>query len=377
MKKWIILLACMLLTLSACAPKFNQEEQVVQETDNKKQKAIIPKYNISNSYYRAILPFQPGEARGLVVENVNTRLDMDEFELGLMRIAQEKFSPSQYLFQQGQYLDRKTIESWLKRKQGNGEGLNPALGNEGTNAEKNKKSPLYISHILEHNYLVKTGNDKVKLGGVVIGLAMNSVHYYETEEGYPREVKISKSDMEKEGKKAAEEIVSRLRQIDGLKEVPIVVGLFEQQPKSSIVPGHFFAVGYVDKGSNTIQDWENINEEYYVFPSDEAEKNHRDDLVKFLNLKSDIEEFFPNYTGVIGRAFYRDDQLQQLTIDIVMQFYGKAEVIGFTQYVTGLLMEKMPDYMPISVYISSVRGPESIIIKSPDKSEPFVHIYQP
>ncbi|MBE2913735.1 CamS family sex pheromone protein [Anoxybacillus flavithermus] len=377
MKKWIILLACMLLTLSACAPKFNQEEQVVQETDNKKQKAIIPKYNISNSYYRTILPFQPGEARGLVVENVNTRLDMDEFELGLMRIAQEKFSPSQYLFQQGQYLDRKTIESWLKRKQGNGEGLNPALGNEGTNAEKNKKSPLYISHILEHNYLVKTGNDKVKLGGVVIGLAMNSVHYYETEEGYPREVKISKSDMEKEGKKAAAEIVSRLRQIDGLKEVPIVVGLFEQQPKSSIVPGHFFAVGYVDKGGNDIQDWEKINEEYYVFPSDEAEKNHRDDLVKFLNLKSDIEEFFPNYTGVIGRAFYRDDQLQQLTIDIVMQFYGKTEVIGFTQYVTGLLMEKMPDYMPISVYISSVRGPESIIIKNPDQNEPFVHIYQP
>lgn len=377
MKKWIILLACMLLTLSACAPKFNQEEQVVQETDNKKQKAIIPKYNISNSYYRTILPFQPGEARGLVVENVNTRLDMDEFELGLMRIAQDKFSPSQYLFQQGQYLDRETIESWLKRKQGNGEGLNPALGNEGTNAEKNKKSPLYISHILEHNYLVKTGNDKVKLGGVVIGLAMNSVHYYETEEGYPREVKISKSDMEKEGKKAAAEIVSRLRQIDGLKEVPIVVGLFEQQPKSSIVPGHFFAVGYVDKGGNDIQDWEKINEEYYVFPSDEAEKNHRDDLVKFLNLKSDIEEFFPNYTGVIGRAFYRDDQLQQLTIDIVMQFYGKTEVIGFTQYVTGLLMEKMPDYMPISVYISSVRGPESIIIKNPDQNEPFVHIYQP
>ncbi|KHF28196.1 CamS sex pheromone cAM373 precursor [Anoxybacillus sp. BCO1] len=116
MKRLIILLTCTLLTLSACAPKFNQEEQVVQETDNKKQKAIIPKYNISNSYYRTILPFQPGEARGLVVENVNTRLDMDEFELGLMRIAQDKFSPSQYLFQQGQYLDRKTIESWLKTK---------------------------------------------------------------------------------------------------------------------------------------------------------------------------------------------------------------------------------------------------------------------
>ncbi|MBB3907726.1 CamS family sex pheromone protein [Anoxybacillus rupiensis] len=375
MKKMAILSIAMMFLLSACAPKFGQEE-VVQQKDNKQQKAVIPKYNISDSYYRMILPFKPSEARGLVVEDLNTRLDVDEFETGLMRVAQDRFSPQDYLFQEGQYLDKKTIQSWLKRKSEDDKGLNPALGNKGTNEEKNTKSPIYLANILEHDYLMKNDNNKVKLGGIVLGLALNSVHYYETEQGYPREVQIEDGVIEKEGKRLASEILSRVRQIKGLESVPITIALFKQQPQSAIIPGHFFAVTNVDEGSTTIDKWEKINEEYTLFPSDDAEKNHREDLMKFLNFKSDIEDFFPNYTGVIGKAFYVDDQLQQLTVNIPMQFYGKGEVIAFTQYVTGLVMEQFPDYITVNVYISSVNGPESIIIREAKAEQPFVHIYQ-
>jgi protein involved in sex pheromone biosynthesis len=375
MKKMAILSIAMMFLLSACAPKFGQEE-VVQQKDNKQQKAVIPKYNISDSYYRMILPFKPSEARGLVVEDLNTRLDVDEFETGLMRVAQDRFSPQDYLFQEGQYLDKKTIQSWLKRKSEDDKGLNPALGNKGTNEEKNTKNPIYLANILEHDYLMKNDNNKVKLGGIVLGLALNSVHYYETEQGYPREVQIEDDVIEKEGKRLASEVLSRVRQIKGLESVPITIALFKQQPQSAIIPGHFFAVTNVDEGSTTIDKWEKINEEYTLFPSDDAEKNHREDLMKFLNFKSDIEDFFPNYTGVIGKAFYVDDQLQQLTIHIPMQFYGKGEVIAFTQYVTGLVMEQFPDYITVNVYISSVNGPESIIIREAKAEQPFVHIYQ-
>ncbi|WP_240371995.1 CamS family sex pheromone protein [Anoxybacteroides rupiense] len=375
MKKMAILSIAMMFLLSACAPKFGQEE-VVQQKDNKQQKAVIPKYNISDSYYRMILPFKPSEARGLVVEDLNTRLDVDEFETGLMRVAQDRFSPQDYLFQEGQYLDKKTIQSWLKRKSEDDKGLNPALGNKGTNEEKNTKSPIYLANILEHDYLMKNDNNKVKLGGIVLGLALNSVHYYETEQGYPREVQIEDGVIEKEGKRLASEILSRVRQIKGLESVPITIALFKQQPQSAIIPGHFFAVTNVDEGSTTIDKWEKINEEYTLFPSDDAEKNHREDLMKFLNFKSDIEDFFPNYTGVIGKAFYVDDQLQQLTVNIPMQFYGKGEIIAFTQYVTGLVMEQFPDYITVNVYISSVNGPESIIIREAKAEQPFVHIYQ-
>lgn len=255
-------------------------------------------------------------------------------------------------------------------------GLNPPISDNGTNEEKNKKSPIYLASILEHDYLVKTSDNKVKLGGVVLGLALNSVHYYETEQGYPREVKISDKVIEREGKRIAAEVLSRIRNMKKLKDVPITIALFKQAPKSSVIPGNFFAVTHVDEGSDTIDEWQSVNEEYYLFPSDEAQKNHRDDWLKFNNFKSDIEEFFPNYTGVVGKALYRDDQLQQLTINISMPFYGKAEVVGFTQYVTGLVMEKFPDYITVNVYISSVGGPESIIVRQAKADQPFVHIYQ-
>ena len=50
---------------------------------------------------------------------------------------------------------------------------------QGDIAERNEKSPIYLAHILEHDYLIKGDNEKVSLGGVVIGLALNSVHYYQ------------------------------------------------------------------------------------------------------------------------------------------------------------------------------------------------------
>ena len=75
------------------------------------EKAIIPKYKISDEYYRTIFPFKASEARGLVVNNLNTRYDIIEFETGLMRVAQNTFEPDKYLFQEGQYLKKETVSS--------------------------------------------------------------------------------------------------------------------------------------------------------------------------------------------------------------------------------------------------------------------------
>ena len=95
-------------------------------------------------------------------------------------------------------------------------------------------------------------------------LALNSVHYYQTVqygEPYLRG-KFAFAEMEQEGKKIAEEVVKRLRAMKGLKDVPITIALFEQQSKSSVVPGNFFTYSTVDKGSSTINSWEKVNEKY-------------------------------------------------------------------------------------------------------------------
>lgn len=387
MRKLTVALLSLSLLLGACAPNFQKQEEFVDRTAKTKEKAIIPKYQISDKYYRTVLPFVPSEARGQTVNNLNTRYDINEFEMGLMRIAQHTFDPDKYMFREGQILKKTTVQSWLNRKytkkqlaekkmeEDQNVGLNPVDEEIGDIEARNEKSPIYLAHILEQDYLVKGEKDNYKLAGVAIGLALNSHHYYrKVQYGDIYQVKIERKVLEAEGKKMAQEVLKRLRTMDELRNVPITIGLFEQESNESVVPGTFFAYTTSNQGAN-IDTWEKVNEKYYLFPSKEAKDKYREDVVAFDNFKQDVEEFFPNFNGVVGRAHYIEGQLKELNIQIPIQFYGKAEGIGFTQYVTGLVMEHFPKYIAVSVSITSVNGPEALIVRKADQDEPFVHIY--
>nr|WP_309101432.1 CamS family sex pheromone protein [Fredinandcohnia onubensis] len=400
MRNLYLLGLAILLLLSGCAPKFEQETEVVQDSDKKAEKAIIPRYNISDSYYKAVLPYKTGKARGIVASYINNRLDIDEFETGLMRIAQDSFPSDKYFFQEGQHLEKETVQDWLKRKRSAAqqqayekalekknlpnEGLNPIFdtSNEDPGYEAAmKKSPMYVAAITEQNYLIKNNEDKLEIGGIVIGIGMNSHHYYNLPAsmgGYPRDVEISDAEIEREGKKAAEEIINRIRtekEYASIRDIPIVVALFKQQAVSAVAPGNFIMKAKVDANSSNIGKWETINEKYYFFPSNEAKNNYREDSLMVQNFSDAIADFFPNFTAVVGKGFYKDDELQELTLTIPMQFYGKAEVIGFTQYVTGLIMEHFDNYISLQVYIESESGAESVIIRDAGENEPTVHVY--
>ncbi|PLT33307.1 CamS family sex pheromone protein [Bacillus sp. V5-8f] len=387
MKKISLVGLMLAMLLGGCAPQFEKQQEVVQESDNSKEKVIIPKYNISDKYYRTIPQFEPSKARGLVVSNLNTRYDIEEFETGLMRMAQTQFDQDHYLYQEGQYLNKRTVQLWLNRKftpeqlkeEGlspkDNIGLNPMDPGKGDIDKRNQENPIYLAHILEQNYLIRNQNDKLELGGVVIGLALNSVHYYQKEE-YGATYSSKVKNMEQEGKKIAQEVLKRLRKMDKLHSVPITIALFEQKENSSVVPGNFISYTNVGEGSNEIGRWKDINEKYYLFPADEKTKNKfRADVNAFESFKQDVEKYFPNFNGVIGRAFYVDDQLQELDINIPIQFYGKSEAIGFTQYVTGKVMQHFQDYISVQVSITSVNGQEALIVRKSGEKEPFVHIY--
>jgi protein involved in sex pheromone biosynthesis len=358
----------LMLVLTACTPKF-EEEEVVRKSNKSKQEAIIPKFQISDSYYRSILPFKPGQSRGMVSENLQSRMDMSEFEIGLTRMAQSAFPTEKYIFQEGQYLSQKTIESWLPRKMTpeQAEELKKQ-GKEVQNTELNPlddgKSPIYLAHILEHNYLVKKDKDNMVLGGLAIGLALNSVDEKTEEEIFQY------------GKQKAEELISRIRKIQPLQNVPIVIALYKLNPVSSITPGNFIARAVVDQGSSEIKNWEEIYEHYAFFPSPEAVKLHKEDADRFRKFEADVLKFFPNYIGVTGRGFYKNNELQELTIQISMTYYSKAEIIGFTQYATGQILKHFPNGVTVQAYISSDGGQESVIVKGANSDSPFVHIYQ-
>ena len=396
MKKIALAVLSLGLLVSGCSAGADKDEKVVEKSGKAKEQAIVPKYAISDEYYKATIPFQAGAARGLVVQGVSNRLDIDEFETGLMRIAKESFSTKDHFFKGGSTLDDQTVKMLVKRKRTDAEqkelesklkkdavkfpniGLNPALGEGSESLEvKNKKNPIYISNILEHNYYVKKGDKDVELGGIVVGLAMNSVQYFNEEHGYPREAKIEDEKMLAEGKKMAQEILKVMHQKKpDIKNVPITFAIYRQSPKSALVPGNFVSYANVEKGSETVEDWKQINEKYYLFPSEQAKSdNKREDLARVSNFKAKLSEYFQgDYTAVIGTGMYRDDELKEMKLDIPVQFNGKAEVIGFTQYVAGLVMEYFPNYMKVQVTIKSVERPEAIIIREAKQDEPLVKI---
>ena len=163
--------------------------------------------------------------------------------------------------------------------------------------------------------------------------------------------------------------------MEGGETVPIMIALFEQGSKDAVVPGNFISYTKVGEKSNKISKWTNVQEEYYLFPSNKATKDFRDDATTFANFKQDVEEYFPNFNGVIGKAFYVNKELQKLTISIDMQFYGKTEVIGFTQYVAGLVKSSFPEYLSVETKIASSNGQESLIVKRANSKEPDVYIY--
>lgn len=380
----LVLLGLMFLIASACSPQFQNNEEVVQETSEGEEVATLPKYNISEDYYKTVLPFKPSEVRGLILSDVNNRFDIDELETGLMRIAQKHFSPENYVFQEGQYLDSETVRGWLNRKtdgeNGNVTGLNPPISQQ-EEAENLQdpfvETPKYLSHVLEHNYLEQGPNGKLTLAGITIGLSLNSVYYYQVPEvGWPRETPIDDEVILEEGKRIGEEVINRLRLIEGLEEIPIVITLFKEAPRESIVPGNFFMKGAVEAGDRTIKKWEAVKEKYLLFPSQEARENQYEDAMRFLNFKERIETFFPNYIGVIGTGFYQNEELQELTIDIPVKFYGKSEIIAFTEYTLEQIIDHFPPYINLQVYISSIDGPESLIVRSDGEQEPYVHIYK-
>lgn len=367
----------LLVLLTGCLPNLKKDTEVINESKKSEEETtIIPNMQISEQYYRTLLPYKQSASRGLIVSNIYSKYDIKESENGLLRLSQRMFSPDDYLFQEGQILNTSTLRSWLARSSQTDDGLNPGRPEGNMTEELAKTAPIYLTHIIEQNYLVKKDN-KVSLGGISIGLALNSTYYYQ-KKAYDvmYDESISQADLEKNGKKMANEIVKRLRAMQGLEDIPITVGLFRQESRNSIVPGTYFAYSVAPKGKATLGDWTRVNEEYVLFPQPIALEKYRDVGQSFTNFKQDVDKYFSNFTSIVGTGFYQEDRIKKMTIEIPIQFYGAAEIIGFTQYMTGLVMENFPTSMHVEVSVTSINGPEAVVIKKADENEPYVHIYE-
>ncbi|MFA9558413.1 CamS family sex pheromone protein [Evansella sp. AB-rgal1] len=406
--KLSLVFVSLLLVFTGCIPSLERGEEeiiIVEETEETEEQQFIltPTIDTPENFYRNVLKdgsYYRSDTRGNVRHWMSNRIDINQFELGLMEIATTRFNQDQFYFREGDTLSAQRTMSWLRRydRFSNTEGLNPELNNDDDDVveitqgrkkfaelaydellERMRERPQVFAHMIEHQYFHVTDEERVELGGIVIGVALNSVYSFRLEDEQGRytfyEQPISDEVLETQGREIAQEIALRFRNREGLEEVPITLALYREERRGAIVPGSFFAMTHLDEGESTIQNWEAINEAFHFFPSSQARREFPNESNNFNQFKTEVIEFFGRNIGVVGKGRYKNGDLEEMTIELNLQSHGKPEIIALTQYVRGKIGNLFSTQTPTYVYINSINGPESIIIHNPGQ-EPYIHIYK-
>ena len=400
MKRTIILLISTIFLLAACNnnQKDNQsdkDESGSKNSQNTNQvKQIATDKNVQGDNYRTILPFKESQARGLLQDNMANSYNGEDFESGLLTLSKEVFPTNKYLYQDGQYLDKKTINAYLnpkytkkeidkmsenekKSKKANENlGLNPSHNGETDEEKIAKQSPAYLSNILEQDFYGNNDSKAKNIKGMTIGLAMNSVYYYQKEkDGETYSKKLDDKEIEKQGKQMASEMLSRLRENSDLKDIPIHFAIYKQSGQDSITPGEFIAGATADDGKTKINEWDAIKEKSALLPSSTAEDYNETLNNNFKQFNDNLQSYFSNFTQAVGKVKFINKKPKQLTVDLPIDYYGQAETIGITQYVTEQAEKYFDNIDEYEIRIKDGNTPRALISKPKDDKEPQVHIY--
>lgn len=319
--------------------------------------------------------YQTSKSRGVTnSQDSGNTYNLKSFENGMLSVSKKVFSTKKYVFQEGQYLSTSTVQDWLDRKsKSNPDGLNPTSNGS---TSPTKRNPVYIQALEEQDYMTQKDN-KLSLGGVTIGIAVNSVDYYKkTQYGATYETKISKADGEAYAKKAANTVLQRLRKKSALKNVPIVIAVYRQASNDSLVGGTFMAYSNNKAGTTSIKDWTALADRNYVFPIESGSSSpNSNDESSFKNFKSQVENFFPNLSGVTAQARYNGKNLQGMHVNITVQFYSQTEIINFTQYLQTAAQKYLPSGVPIDITVSSTDGVQSFLSRSTGEKKFTSHVF--
>lgn len=367
---------------------------------------------LSDAYYRAVII--DGRYQLAITDSqdasYNARGDTQAFEEGLLNISKQIFPTDQYYLQEGQLIDEETMTQWVSREsETNPTGLNPALpdiqedaiqeedtestapgdqpedpenpedpNNPGTEEAATDEpadnqvlldvevAPLYLDQIMEKNLMIET-EEGFALSGVVIGLSMNTEYVFTDNQGTVYQQQITTGEVRERGRQYANIIVSRLRNTEELRSIPIVIGIYASPSRSDIIGGHYILHG-ISREGNAISEWHEHNEFRIALPAINSDIP-LDQTAYFEEFKAEVENFFPNLNGISGEALYIDNGLADLSIEIVTQFYLQSEIVALTQYVNDVAQRMLPEGVDIDIKILSSAGMEAVLHKPAHSSQ--------
>lgn len=375
------LVAVVAIALAACGNLKNSSfGSNSNNTTTTGSKTTTTTGSTGSDFYQGVIKngqYRTSKSRGVNVSQNDNVMNLKSFEMGLLDVSKKQFPTNKYVFQEGQYISSSTVENWLGRySKNNKTGLNPK--NNGKK-DPNTRNPIYLQQLEEQDYMIQNGS-KLSLGGVTIGLGMNSVDYYtKVQYGATYETNISTTELTAKGKQYANTVLQRLRQKSALKDVPIVLALYKQSSNDSLVGGNMIAYGVSKSGSTSVSKWKSLNWNNYVFPATSESKNagaNNNDESDFSSFKSHVQNFFPNLSGVTANAHYKDKSLSKLSVNITTKFYSETEIISFTQYLATAAKRYLPSGVPVEITVKSANGDvQSFLARTASGSSYYTHVF--
>lgn len=338
-------------------------DQIINQNDNSTKYSGV----IRNGHYIV------SKSRGLTAENNGNINNVKGFENGLLDVSKKKFPTNKYVFQEGQYLDSRTVQHWLDRKSAsNPYGLNPEP-TTGTGKHK-KRNPIYLQSLEEQDFMEQYGTNSLTMSGMTIGLAMNSVDYYHKQQFGPEyQTKVSYSQLVKKSKTMAQSILNRVRRHPSLRHIPILIAVYRQASNDSLGGGSF--IQYASTNNNSVGDWHSLHDKTVMFPSPRTDRlPSRTDQKDFNDFKNQIQNFFPNLSSTTATAQYERNVIKSMQINITTQFYSQTEIDSFTQFVADQAQNTLPANIPINIQISSTEGTDSLITRDVDDQTFQTHV---
>ncbi|HDR7352015.1 Sex pheromone [Bacillus cereus] len=335
MKKMALSFAVVSLLLGACSnDTISKKDEVIQK--DTKEKSMIPRTAVSKDYYRTVIPLKEQKVINTANIKTNSKLDLAEYENGLMNIAKEQFDTENHVLQLNQYIPEKLVDELVAKVE----------------------APV-LTNIIEQDYFGKQNSNELSLSGVVIGLAMSS--------------SVSNEEAMSKGAEVAKQLTEAINKNDKYNKSPITFAIFKQESTSSLKNGTYIASATVQKNDTNLGNWSTIDEQAFSYPSDEFTKAHGEDNTKITEFAKTMKEFSPgDFIPVNAKVSYKKNQMDALNMNIVIKYNGKTELMALTQMAAQSMLEKLPKDAKVQLQIKSESKIEAIIIKEKNSEKPFV-----
>ncbi|MFP3378204.1 CamS family sex pheromone protein [Bacillus sp. SIMBA_069] len=335
MKKMALSFAVVSLLLGACSNNtISKKDEVIQK--DTKEKSMIPRTAVSKDYYRTVIPLKEQKVINTANIKTNSKLDLAEYENGLMNIAAQQFDTESHVLQLSQYIPEKLVDELVAKVE----------------------API-LTNIIEQDYFGKQNSNELSLSGVVIGLAMSS--------------SVSNEEAMSKGAEVAKQLIEAINKNDKYNKSPITFAIFKQESTSSLKNGTYIASATVQKNDTNIGNWSTIDEQAYSYPSDEFKQAHGEDNTKITEFADAMKGFSTgDFIPVNAKVSYKKNQMDALNMNIVIKYNGKTELMALTQMAAQSMLDKLPKDAKVQLQIKSESKIEAIIIKEKNSEKPFV-----